>query len=120
MIHGAVCEPREVAVLYVEGAAADVESAIAAARALGLTVALTAPDSMLAVVSRDRLDIIALRARISGFSADTRVAIGISRAMVSGDGNLGRSFVFNEPALRLIAQRMPATMELAVTAVRCR
>jgi peptide/nickel transport system permease protein len=32
-------------------------------------------------------------------------------------GNLGRSFVFNEPALRLIAQRIPATMELAVTAV---
>src|SRR6201997_4975220 len=32
-------------------------------------------------------------------------------------GNLGCSFVFNEPALRLIAQRMPATMELAVTAV---
>jgi len=32
-------------------------------------------------------------------------------------GNLGRSFVFNEPALRLITQRMPATMELAVTAV---
>jgi peptide/nickel transport system permease protein len=32
-------------------------------------------------------------------------------------GNLGRSFVFNEPALRLIAQRVPATMELAVTAV---
>jgi peptide/nickel transport system permease protein len=32
-------------------------------------------------------------------------------------GNLGRSFVFNEPALTLIAQRMPATMELAVTAV---
>jgi len=32
-------------------------------------------------------------------------------------GDLGRSFVFNEPALTLIAQRMPATMELAVTAV---
>ena len=32
-------------------------------------------------------------------------------------GDLGRSFVFNEPALLLIAQRMPATMELAVTAV---
>jgi peptide/nickel transport system permease protein len=32
-------------------------------------------------------------------------------------GDLGRSFVFNEPALKLIAQRMPATMELAVTAV---
>ena len=31
--------------------------------------------------------------------------------------DLGRSFVFNEPALQLIAQRLPATMELAVTAV---
>jgi peptide/nickel transport system permease protein len=32
-------------------------------------------------------------------------------------GDLGKSFVFNEPALRLIANRMPATLELAVTAV---
>ena len=40
---------------------------------------------MLAVVSRDRLDIVALRARVSGFSAATRVAIGLSRATVSGD-----------------------------------
>ncbi len=32
-------------------------------------------------------------------------------------GDLGRSFVFNEPALRLIGGRMPATLELAVTAV---
>jgi peptide/nickel transport system permease protein len=28
-------------------------------------------------------------------------------------GDLGRSFVFNDPALRLILQRMPATLELA-------
>ncbi len=32
-------------------------------------------------------------------------------------GNLGRSFVFNEPALKVILQRLPATMELAVAAV---
>ena len=32
-------------------------------------------------------------------------------------GDLGRSFVFNEPALRLIFDRMPATLELAGTAV---
>ena len=32
-------------------------------------------------------------------------------------GDLGRSFVFNEPSLRLISQRMPATLELAITAV---
>lgn len=31
-------------------------------------------------------------------------------------GDLGRSFVFNEPALRLILDRMPATLELAVAA----
>ncbi|WP_107676394.1 ABC transporter permease [Agrobacterium sp. LAD9] len=32
-------------------------------------------------------------------------------------GDLGNSFVFNEPALQLIASRMPATLELALTAV---
>jgi peptide/nickel transport system permease protein len=31
-------------------------------------------------------------------------------------GDLGRSFVFNEPALTLILQRMPATLELAFAA----
>lgn len=31
-------------------------------------------------------------------------------------GNLGNSFVFNVPALQLILQRMPATLELAFTA----
>ena len=31
-------------------------------------------------------------------------------------GDLGRSFVFNEPAIRLIFQRLPATLELALTA----
>src|SRR5215469_10983828 len=32
-------------------------------------------------------------------------------------GNLGNSFVFNEPSLSLIAQRMPATLELAFSAM---
>ena len=32
-------------------------------------------------------------------------------------GDLGRSFIFSEPALRLILQRMPATLELAVAAM---
>jgi peptide/nickel transport system permease protein len=31
-------------------------------------------------------------------------------------GDLGRSFVFNQPALRLILERLPATMELAIVA----
>ncbi|HFD15423.1 MAG TPA: ABC transporter permease, partial [Rhodospirillales bacterium] len=32
-------------------------------------------------------------------------------------GDLGTSFVHNEPALRLILERMPATLELAVAAM---
>ncbi|MBD3848502.1 ABC transporter permease [Bosea sp. SSUT16] len=32
-------------------------------------------------------------------------------------GDLGRSFVYNEPALQVILQRMPATLELAVAAM---
>ncbi len=32
-------------------------------------------------------------------------------------GDLGRSFIFGEPALKLILQRMPATLELAFTAL---
>lgn len=32
-------------------------------------------------------------------------------------GNLGTSFIFGEPALKLILQRMPATMELAFSAL---
>ncbi len=31
-------------------------------------------------------------------------------------GDLGNSFVYNEPALRIIFQRMPATLELALAA----
>lgn len=34
----------------------------------------------------------------------------------AAQGDLGRSFVFNEPALQLILQRMPATLELAIGA----
>jgi serine/threonine-protein kinase len=85
VIHGAAGDAQEVAVLYVEGNAASIAAAGDAVRALGLVVALTAPDSLLAVIPRDRLDIAALRARVSAFSVGARVAIGASRATISGD-----------------------------------
>jgi eukaryotic-like serine/threonine-protein kinase len=84
VIHGATGEEIEVVVLYVEGDSVDVTAASEAARGLGLTVALTAPDSMLAVVPRDRVNIAVLRNKVSEFSAHTRVAIGVSRATMSG------------------------------------
>src|SRR6185295_4821943 len=32
-------------------------------------------------------------------------------------GNLGKSFVYGEPALKIILERLPATLELAVSAL---
>jgi serine/threonine protein kinase len=84
VIHGAAGDEIDVIALYVEGDAADVTAAIEVARSVGLTVALTAPDSMLAVAPRDRADLAVLRNKVSEFSAQTRVAIGVSRASVRG------------------------------------
>jgi serine/threonine protein kinase len=84
VIHGASGDEVDVTVLYVEGDAADVVTATDLARSLGLTVALIAPDSMLAVAPRGRIDIAALRSGVSGFSAQTHAAIGVSRATISG------------------------------------
>ena len=85
VIHGAVGETQDVVVLYVEGDASVIAGADEVARALGLVVALTAPDSILAVIPRDRVDIAALRARVSEISVHARAAIGVSRATISGD-----------------------------------
>jgi eukaryotic-like serine/threonine-protein kinase len=84
VILGGVGDEVDVAVLYVEGEAADVTLAIDAVRAAGLTLALTAPDSMLAVISRSQFDRAALQVRLAGLSTQARVAIGASRATVSG------------------------------------
>jgi serine/threonine-protein kinase len=84
VIHGAIGDEIEVAVLYIEGDAADVLAATEFAQAAGLVIALTAPDSMLAVVPRTRVDVSAVRNKISGFSAQTRVALGVSTATISG------------------------------------
>jgi len=84
VIHGAAGDEVDVTALYVEGDPADIEAATDLARSLGLTVALTAPDSMLAVAPRGSVDIAALRNKVSGFSSQTRVAIGASRATISG------------------------------------
>jgi serine/threonine-protein kinase len=85
VILGGTGDEVEVTVLYVEGDAADIERATEVARSLGLTIALAAPDSVLAVAPRGRVDIPALRNQIIlGFSAQTRAAIGVSRATING------------------------------------
>jgi serine/threonine protein kinase len=84
VIHGAVGEEIAVVALYVEGDATDVTAATALAGDAGFIVALTAPDSMLAVIPRERADTAALRSKVSQFSPQTRVAFGVSRATISG------------------------------------
>jgi hypothetical protein len=84
VIHGAIGEEITVVAVYVEGDATDITAATELAASTGLTVALTAPDSMLAVISLDRADIAVLRSKVSQFSTKTRVAIGVSRATISG------------------------------------
>ena len=44
-----------------------------------------------------------------------RQYLGFLGGLLQGD--VGRSFVYNEPALKVIMQRLPATLELAVAAV---
>lgn len=84
VIHGVAGEEIEVAVLYVEGDAADVIAMTDVARSLGFIVALTAPDSMLAVIPRDRIDVAVLRDKVQAITGEARVAIGVSRATING------------------------------------
>lgn len=72
-----------VIVVYVEGDAGDVAAATTKCPALGLVVALAAPDSVLAVTPRDRGDVERL-AREMTFSARTKTAIGYSEASIRG------------------------------------
>lgn len=85
VIVGGVGEEIDVAVVCVEGEPADVDAAIAAARGLGMTLALTAPDSMIAVTRRNGFDVGPLRGRLAALSPQARIAVGVSRATLNGD-----------------------------------
>jgi serine/threonine-protein kinase len=68
----------EVVALYVEATAADIATAAELATSLGMTIALSAPDSVLAVGPRDLVDVGALRALLTSVAGV--VAIGVSTA----------------------------------------
>ena len=73
----------EVIALYVEASANDVARAREIAVSLGMTIALSAPDSVLAVGLRDLVDVGALRVLLAPFT-DARIAIGVTTAMFGG------------------------------------
>ena len=74
----------DVVAIYVEGDRRDVSRAVEVIRAHGMTIASSAPDSVLAVTRADRFDVATLRAEFSTIAAETRAAIGHTRASISG------------------------------------
>jgi serine/threonine protein kinase len=75
---------HEVIAFYVEGEPAVIARATQIATSSGLTIALAAPDSVLAVTRRVGFDLGKLRLQISDLDPAARVAIGVTRATIEG------------------------------------
>ena len=75
---------HEVIALYVEGEPGVIERATAIATSSGMTIALSAPDSVLAVTRRPGFDAGKLGLQIRELDPAARVAIGLSRATIEG------------------------------------
>ncbi len=76
------CNEQDVIALYIEGGPADLALASSAATGAGMTIAMTAPDSLIAVGTVVNLAV--LRARVADLAATARIAIGQSRASICG------------------------------------
>jgi serine/threonine protein kinase len=74
----------DVVAIYVEGSPAQIGRATEIARTHGMVIALAAPDSILAVISRDRANIDKLRADLGTLDPSTRIAVGSCRASIHG------------------------------------
>ncbi|MBA3673292.1 MAG: serine/threonine protein kinase, partial [Gemmatimonadaceae bacterium] len=70
--------------VYVEGPATEVARAVELLRAHGMVIALSAPDSVLAVTPRDHADVGWLRTTFTAFDPETRIAIGHDQASING------------------------------------
>jgi serine/threonine-protein kinase len=71
---------QDVVTLYVEGGPAELALAAKLAAQAGMTVAMTAPDSLLAVAPR--FDTVGQRARLEELARTAKVALGKSRATI--------------------------------------
>ena len=73
----------DVVALYVEGTEA-IELALALASRAMMTVALTAPDSMLAVAPMDGVNLVLLHGELESLAGVAKIALGMSRATIRG------------------------------------
>jgi len=74
---------QEVVALYVEGGPAELAQAAAIASNAGLTMALTAPDSLIAVAPRRSVNVATLTAKLGEIVA-ARIAVGATTATITG------------------------------------
>jgi len=84
VIQPAACVEIDVIALYVEAAPADITRVTAIAANAGMTIAIPAPDSVLAVAPLDRVDLASLKIALANLP-DSRIALGSSRASIQGD-----------------------------------
>lgn len=75
---------HEVIALYVEGSREAIEAGTGVAIAFNMTIAISAPDSVLAVTRRTGFDVGKLRSRIGAIDPTARVAIGLTTATLEG------------------------------------
>ena len=73
---------EDVIALYVEGGPAELAAAANFAATAGMTIAMTAPDSLIAVSAK--LDLSEVRTRLEEIAQVAKVAVGTSRATICG------------------------------------
>jgi eukaryotic-like serine/threonine-protein kinase len=73
---------QDVVALYIEADRVSVARAKEIAAKAGMTLAITAPDSLLAVAVKDHCDVLKLQTELESLSSSGRLAIGLSRASI--------------------------------------
>ncbi len=80
--NASLTDEQDVVALYVEGGPAELALASTIATSAGMTIAMAAPDSLIAVASK--VDLSALRTRLEDIARSAKVAVGASRATICG------------------------------------
>ncbi|NVB85245.1 MAG: serine/threonine protein kinase [Kofleriaceae bacterium] len=75
-------DEQDVVALYVEGGAVELALATTIATSAGMTIAMAAPDSLIAVATK--VDLSAIRTRLEEIARTAKVALGASRATICG------------------------------------
>jgi serine/threonine-protein kinase len=84
VIHPTTGAEQDVIAVYAEGPAAVIAQVTELVRGLGMTIGLTAPDSVLAVMTIGEIDVGGLRGLLAPLAASSKIAVGKSRALIQG------------------------------------